>query len=267
MKLWFEIWSKTISKEKRKDIIRNPNGDFCVVQNIISFMKREICWIYWTLSSNFEKCYLKPLFQGVVANFWFLWSLVRSQWFGVFYNIYLFIIKMIQLLNPSSGFWGFGVYYEINNQSISVIEANTVSVTPNLSCSFSGTTSISYSISNYGLSTVPSWISVNSSSGALTIAAPSIDFDTEYIFYETSTVSGVSTLAQKIVKLTVKNWSAQNWEKCSAFDATIWSVWKYWYTLKDGSWVGVSNTAQIISTTTTSLIISSFGMIALISLF
>ena len=110
MKLWFENWSKTISKEKRKDIIRNPNGDFCVVQNIISFMKREICWIYWTLSSNFEICYLNPLFQGVVANFWFLWSLVRSQWFGVFYNIYLFIIKMIQLLNPYSGFWGFGIY-------------------------------------------------------------------------------------------------------------------------------------------------------------
>ena len=105
MKLWFENWSKTISKEKCKDIIRNPNGDFCVEQNIISFMKREICWIYWTLSSNFEICNLKPLFQGVVANFWFLWSLVRSQWFGVFCNIYLFIIKMIQLLNPSSGFW------------------------------------------------------------------------------------------------------------------------------------------------------------------
>ena len=86
------IWKliKDLSKEKNKDIIRNPNGDFCVVQNIISFMKREICWIYWTLSSNFEICYLKPLFQGVVVSFWFLWSLVRFQWFGVFYNIYIY---------------------------------------------------------------------------------------------------------------------------------------------------------------------------------
>ena len=40
------------------------------------------------------------------------------------------------------------MYYEIATQSFSVVESNTLSVYPDLSCSFSGSTAISYTISN-----------------------------------------------------------------------------------------------------------------------
>ena len=39
------------------------------------------------------------------------------------------------------------VYYQVQAQSLSVVELNTLSITPDLSCSFDGTTSITYSIS------------------------------------------------------------------------------------------------------------------------
>ena len=39
------------------------------------------------------------------------------------------------------------VYYQVQDQSLSVVELNTLLITPDLSCSFDGTTSITYSIS------------------------------------------------------------------------------------------------------------------------
>ena len=40
------------------------------------------------------------------------------------------------------------MYYQIVTQSLSVVESNTVSITADLSCSFSGVTSIAYTV-NY----------------------------------------------------------------------------------------------------------------------
>ena len=39
------------------------------------------------------------------------------------------------------------VYYQVQAQPLSVIELNTLSIIPNLSCSFSGATSITYTLS------------------------------------------------------------------------------------------------------------------------
>ena len=102
------------------------------------------------------------------------------------------------------------VYYQIVTQSISVVEDNTVAITPDLSCSFSGSTSIAYSTSNYGSSAVPSWVSIDSDTGVLAISAPSVDADTEFDFYVSSSVSGLSSPVMKLIKLTLANCQVQN---------------------------------------------------------
>ena len=86
------------------------------------------------------------------------------------------------------------VYYQITSQSISIIEANTATFTLDLSCSSSGSTSITYSIGNYGSTIAPSWATIDSNSGVLNITAPNVSADTEFDFYAVSTVtvSGVS---------------------------------------------------------------------------
>ena len=103
------------------------------------------------------------------------------------------------------------VYYQILTESFSVVEGNSASFTPSLSCSFSGTTQIAFSLSSYGSSAVPSWVSINSSTGVLTItASPNVSLNTEFVFYATSTVSGVASPVHKLIKLTVTDNPQQN---------------------------------------------------------
>ena len=98
------------------------------------------------------------------------------------------------------------VYYQISDQYITARENKTTTITPDLPCSASGTTSISYSLSGYGGGSSPTWVSVNSSTGILTIVAPEVTKDTIYSFYVSSTITGVSSSVQKLIKLTVENW-------------------------------------------------------------
>ena len=103
------------------------------------------------------------------------------------------------------------VYYQILTESFSVVEGNSASFNPSLSCSFHGTTSISFSLSSYGSSAIPSWVSINSNTGVLTItASPSVSLNTEFVFYVTSTVSGVASPVHKLIKLTVTDNPQQN---------------------------------------------------------
>ena len=92
------------------------------------------------------------------------------------------------------------------DESISVIENNNSEYTPNLSCSTTGSTSISHSIGDYNdTNLAPDWVSINSSSGVLTIKAPNVSSDTEYYFYINSKITGVSNSIKKLIKLTVLN--------------------------------------------------------------
>ena len=113
----------------------------------------------------------------------------------------------------------------------------------------------------------PSFVLIDSTSGTLTVSAPSVDSDTEYNFYVTSTVSGVSSPVQKLVKLTVTNCSVQNCQKCST--STVWTVWIYGYTLSSGAWTAqnnVSTTSEVLTKTTVSVVGASFGIVTIMSL-
>lgn len=59
-------------------------------------------------------------------------------------------------------------------------------------------------MSNYGSSTVPSWVTIDSSTGVLTATKPKVSVDTEFSFNVDSTISGFSSPVQKLVKLTIK---------------------------------------------------------------
>ena len=142
------------------------------------------------------------------------------------------------------------VYYQINDQSLSVIENNNLIITPDLSCSPSGSTSIVYSISDYNGATAPSWITINSNSGELTIKAPDLNTDTEYDFYINSSISGISSVVQKIIKLTVKNCKVTMWLKWKSSDVNLCDIYQ------------VSSQAQAIATTSQSIVGATSGVTA-----
>ena len=134
-------------------------------------------------------------------------------------------------------------YLQIATQAFSVTESTTSTQTPNLSCSFSGSTSITFSLSSYNGAIIPSFISINSTTGVLTIAAPSVSSSTTYSFYIDSTVSGISGPVQKIINLTVNKsvvsnsqiCAASNCQKCSATDSTVCTSCNSGYSLSSGS--------------------------------
>ena len=105
------------------------------------------------------------------------------------------------------------IYNQINSQDYILIEGISITKTPDLTCSYSGSTSIAYSIANY-LTQAPSWVSIDSTSGQLSILAPSVTADTVYSFYINSVVSGTTT--QKLISVKVLNWAVESCSTCSS---------------------------------------------------
>ena len=129
------------------------------------------------------------------------------------------------------------VYYQVSDQSYSVVESYSTAVTPDLSWSSSGSTSISFSLGSYNGANVPSWVSINSSSGTLSISSTIVSSDTSYSFYINAAIGGVSSAAQKVVTVTVKNWAVSNCKTWSSLDANTWIAWDSDYGVSSGSWV------------------------------
>ena len=119
------------------------------------------------------------------------------------------------------------VYNQINSQAYSLIEGTSIIQTPDLTCSYSGSTSITYSFSNY-LTQAPSWVSINSASGQLSIIAPNVTVDVTYSFYINSVASGTTT--QKLISVTVLNWAVVSCSTCSS-SVSICSVCSTGYSL------------------------------------
>ena len=77
----------------------------------------------------------------------------------------------------------------------------------------------------YGVADVPSWVSLDSSSGLLTISTPKVSSDFASSFYINSVVSGVSNPIQNLIKLVVLDCTVQNCLQCSTTSGTNWSTW------------------------------------------
>ena len=104
----------------------------------------------------------------------------------------------------------FDVNYLTADQTVNVLENSSTQILPDLPCSISGSTSISFSTANYMTSTVPSWVAIDSVSGILSINAPEVSLDTEYDFYINSAVSGVSCPIKKLIKLIINSCADKN---------------------------------------------------------
>ena len=126
-------------------------------------------------------------------------------------------------------------YIQTDTQTFSVSESTTSTQVPNLSCSLSGATSIVYSLSSYNGAIVPSFVSIDSTTGVLTIAAPSVSSSTTYSFYIISTISGVSSPVQKVINLTVNKCTAGNCQICTITDSSICATCNSGYSLSLGS--------------------------------
>ena len=118
------------------------------------------------------------------------------------------------------------VHVQTNSIAYSFIENTSAKTYPDLTCSFSGSNSITYSITNY-ITQAPSWVSIDQTSGQLSIVAPNVTSDTTYSFYINSAVSGTTT--QKLISVTVLNWTVESWSTCSS--ASICSVCNTGYSL------------------------------------
>ena len=164
----------------------------------------------------------------------------------------------------------FGVSYLTADQKIYVMENSTTQIQPDLPCSISGSTYISFSTANYMTSTVPSWVAIDSVSGILSINAPEVSLDTEYDFYINSAVGGASSPIQKLIKLIITNCAAKNWKKCMSTNSLTCDTCVSGYVLTSGVWevskITTSETAKTLSKTTTLAVISITVIVVLTSL-
>ena len=127
------------------------------------------------------------------------------------------------------------VYLQINAQAFSVSESTTSTQVPDLSCSSSGSTSIVFSLNSYNSAIVPSFVSINSTTGVLSISAPSVSSSINYSFYITSTISGISSPVQKIINLTVKKCTVINCQICTISDSSVCAICNLGFNLSFGS--------------------------------
>ena len=135
------------------------------------------------------------------------------------------------------------VSYETNDETYSILKGTSVKVTPSLPWSSSGTTTISFSIGNY-LTTAPSWVTIDSSTGELTIVAPDVSTNTEFDFYINSSVTGVTGSIQKLIKLIIAGCSLSNWSKWVSSNINKWEDCNSGYSLISDSCIYQSNTSQ-----------------------
>ena len=148
------------------------------------------------------------------------------------------------------------------------MENTTTQILPDLPCSISGSTFISFSTANYMASTVPFWVAIDSVSGILSINAPEVSSDTEHDFYINSAVSGVSSPIQKLIKLIITNCAAKNWKKCISTNSLTCETCLSGYVLTSGVWdiPTASETAKTLSKTTTSAVIAITVIVVLASM-
>ena len=118
------------------------------------------------------------------------------------------------------------MYYLTDFQSLSVTEKTSTQVLPDLSCSLSSSTSIVFSLSSYNNEEVPSWILIDVNTGLLSLTSPEVEQNVNYSFYVDAVITGESKKKQKIIKLTVTDWSTWGSQTAKALSITVQSmVW------------------------------------------
>ena len=129
------------------------------------------------------------------------------------------------------------VNFQVADQTFSFSEGNTVNVTPDLSCSASGSTSVSFSIGNFNGASLPSWVAINSSNGTPTMTTPEVSSDSGFSFLINTAVTGVTGAIPKVITVTVKDCTVSNWKLCSSSSNSVWSTWNSNFLINSGKWI------------------------------
>ena len=82
-----------------------------------------------------------------------------------------------------------------------------------------------YTMVGYEGASIPSWVSLDSSSGLLRISTPNVSSDFVSSFNINSVVNGVSDPIQNLIKIAVLDCTVQNCLKCSITSGSSWSTW------------------------------------------
>ena len=132
------------------------------------------------------------------------------------------------------------VLFQTNYQTYFFTGGYSQQFTPSLPWSYNGNTVITYSIVDCsGCTSVATFVSIDSSTGVLTITAPSVLVDTVYNFYINSATTSNTNLAQNLISFTIKGWLAESCQKWSSTDSSVWVTWTNNYELKSGKWSAV----------------------------
>ena len=141
------------------------------------------------------------------------------------------------------------VYFQFSSQTYTYIKNYYVQVTPDLTWSPTGTPSITYSLSAYAGSSIPTWVSISSTTGQLTITTPNLSSNTDFSFYINSAISGNSGTYSKSITISVfASWTDTNCSTCSSTSASVCTSCNTGYTLNSGSWT-IQQTATASSST------------------
>jgi hypothetical protein len=119
--------------------------------------------------------------------------------------------------------WVENIVYFSFSQTITVIEKENFVISPGVTCSTSGV-AVSYALSQYNSEPVPTWVTIDSSTGVLTGAAPEVDSLTSYSMYINSTSSEFTGASQKILIIQVKPEEPSNFGEFIITATTILTI-------------------------------------------
>ena len=124
---------------------------------------------------------------------------------------------------------------QTTTQYFTVSESTSSTQSPNLTCSLSGSTLITYSLSSYNSTVIPSFVSINSTTGILTIEAPIVSNSTFNSFCIDSTISGVSGTFQETINLIVKPCTVSNCKMCTVTNSSVCATCNSGFSVSSGS--------------------------------
>ena len=153
------------------------------------------------------------------------------------------------------------INFNIAAQSIVITEDNNLSFVVNLPCS-SGASSVLFSLSKYNNNDVPTFVSINSTTGVLNILAPVVTSTVYYSFNIDSVIPGVSSPVSKLINLRIYKCSVSNCQKWKATDSTVCQICKSGYSIDSGRWI-----YSEIDSSTTALSIITISVVGLTSIF
>ena len=128
------------------------------------------------------------------------------------------------------------VSYLTASQAYTYPKTISIKITPSLPWSILGSTSISFTLTSYNGNSIPSWVTINSSTGELTITTPNPASNTDFPFYISSTISGVSSSINKLITISVVEWTVSFWQVCQTSDPSVWVTCNLGYTLSSNKW-------------------------------